>query len=134
VLAYDGAAGKLAEVQTISTLPEYYDGANAAWELGIHRTGKWLYASNAGHNSIALFNVDAEKGTLTFVEEQGTGGKNPRHFGIEPSSKHLAISNVDSNTVLASRIDGGNGRLKPSGIFADLPAPACVRFLPPPEK
>jgi 6-phosphogluconolactonase len=134
VFAYDGANGNLTEVEAISTLPEYYDGPNAAWELGIHRTGKWLYASNAGHNSVALFNVDAEKGTLTFVEEQGTGGKNPRHFGIEPSSKHLAISNVDSNTVLASRIDGGNGRLKPSGIFADLPSPACVRFLPPPER
>jgi 6-phosphogluconolactonase len=70
---------------------------------------------------------------LTFVEEQGTGGKTPRQFGIEPSSKHLAISNRDSDSVLASRIDEGNGRLKPSGIFADLPSPAGIRFLPPLE-
>jgi 6-phosphogluconolactonase len=118
-------------VQTISTLPEYFDGANVAGELHIHRSGKWLYASNVGHNSIVLFTIDAERGTLTFVEEQGTGGKTPRQFGIEPSSKHLAISNRDSDTVLASRIDEGNGRLKPSGIFADLASPAAIRFLPP---
>ena len=60
----------------------------------MHRTGKWLYASNIGHNSVVLFTTDFEKGTLTFVEEQGTGGKKPLHFGIEPSSKHLAISNT----------------------------------------
>ena len=77
------------------------------------------------------FTVDKEKGTLTFVEEQGTGGKMSRFFGMESSSQHLAMSNTDSNTVLASRIDDGNGRLKPSGIFANLMAPASVRFLPP---
>lgn len=129
--SYDDASGVLAEVQTVTTLPEYFDSANTAGELHIHRTGKWLYASNVGHNSVVLFTTDFEKGTLTFVEEQGTGGKKPLHFGIEPSSKHLAISNMDSGTVLASRIDDGNGRLKPSGIFAAVPSPASIRFLPP---
>ncbi len=133
VFAYDASTGSLSDVQTVSTLPEYFDGVNVAGELYIHRSGRWLYASNIGHNSIALFTIDPEKGTLTFVEEQGTGGKTPRQFGIEPSSKHLAISNRDSDTVLASRIDEGNGRLKPSGIFADLPSPAGIRFLPPVE-
>jgi 6-phosphogluconolactonase len=128
-LAYD--AGQLTQVQTISTLPEYFEGINAAGELYLHKSGKWLYASNVGHNSIVLFTVDAEKGTLTFVEEQGTGGKTPRQFGVEPSSQHLAISNRDSGTVLASRIDEGNGRLKPSGIFANVASPAGIRFLPP---
>jgi 6-phosphogluconolactonase len=131
ILAYNPATGALAETQTVSTLPEYFDGPNAAGELHIHRSGKWLYASNVGHNSVVLFTIHPETGALTFVEEQGTGGKTPRQFGIEPSSKHLAISNRGSNTVLASRIDEGNGRLKPSGIFADVPAPAAIRFLPP---
>ena len=80
-----------------------------------------------------LFAIDADKGTLSYVEEQGTGGSTPRHFGIEPSAKHMAICNLLSNTVLASRIDAGNGRLKPSGIFASVTAPACVKFLPPPR-
>jgi 6-phosphogluconolactonase len=131
VFAYDASTGRMTNVQDVSTVPEYFDGPNAGGELHIHRTGKWLYASNVGHNSVVLFTTDFEKGSLTFVEEQGTGGRHPQHFGIEPSSKHLAISNRDSNTVLASRIDEGNGRLKPSGIFADVPSPASIRFLPP---
>ena len=133
VLAFDGTTGALTEFQAVSTVPEYFDGPNDGGELRLHRTGKWLYASNIGHNSVVLFTIDMEKGTLTFVEEQGTGGRHPERFGIEPSSRHLAISNRDSNTVLAARIDEGNGRLKPSGIFADVPSPASIRFLPPPS-
>jgi 6-phosphogluconolactonase len=131
--AYDATSAALREVHSVSTVPEYFGGENIAGELHLHRTGKWLYASNVGHNSVVLFTIDAEKGTLTFVEEQGSGGRTPRQFGIEPSSRHLAISNLDSSTVLASRIDDGNGRLKPSGIFAEVPSPTAIRFLPPAE-
>ena len=131
--AYDSAAGALKELQTVSTLPEYFDGANSGAEVDIHPSGKYLYASNRGHNSVVLFNVEPDKGTLTYVEEQGTGGFKPRHFGIEPSARHLAIANQDSDTVLVARIDAGNGRLKPSGVFAHAPSPVCVKFLPPPE-
>jgi len=130
---YDADAGILHDVQTVSTLPEYFDGPNFPAEIGMHPSGKWVYASNRGHNSVVLFNVDLERGTLTYVEEQGTGGFKPRHFGIEPSAKHLAIGNQDSDTVLVARIDAGNGRLKPSGVFANAPSPACVKFLPPAE-
>ena len=133
VFAYDANAGALMPVQTVSTLPQHFDGANSAAEIDVHPSGKWVYVSNRGHNSVVLFTVDPEKGTLTYVEEQGTGGSKPRHFGIEPSAKHLAIGNQDSDTVLVCRIDAGNGRLKPSGVFASVPAPACVKFLPPPE-
>jgi 6-phosphogluconolactonase len=133
VFAYQASAGGLKEVQTISTLPGYFDGPNTAAEVGVHPSGKFLYASNRGHNSVVLFAIAEESGALTFIEEQGTGGSKPRHFGIEPSAKHLAIANQDSDTVLACRIDAGNGRLKPSGVFATVPAPACVKFLPPAE-
>ncbi|OLC40802.1 MAG: 6-phosphogluconolactonase [Acidobacteria bacterium 13_1_40CM_65_14] len=130
--AYESSAGVLRERQTVSTLPEHFDGANTTAEIDVHPSGKWLYVSNRGHNSVVLFNVDADKGTLAYVEEQGTGGFKPRHFGIEPSAKHLAIGNQDSDTVLVARIDAGNGRLKPSGVFASAPSPVCVKFLPPP--
>jgi 6-phosphogluconolactonase len=133
VFSYDARTGGLTELQTISTLPEYFDGPNTAAEVAMHPSGKYLYVSNRGHNSVVLFSIDADKGTLTYVEEQGTGGKNPRHFGIEPSARHLAIANQDSDTVLASRIDAGNGRLKPSGVFASAPSPVFVRFVPPQE-
>ncbi|MBI4471483.1 MAG: lactonase family protein [Acidobacteria bacterium] len=133
VFAYDPEAGALKELQTVSTLPGYWEGANTTAEVEVHPSGKYLFASNRGHNSVVLYTIDPDKGTLTWVEEQGTGGKTPRHFGIEPSGKYLAIANQNSDTVLAARIDAGNGRLKPSGIFASVPSPACVKFLPPPE-
>ncbi|MCI0388112.1 MAG: lactonase family protein [Acidobacteria bacterium] len=131
VYSYDATTGELTEVQSISTVPEFYDGQNTAIDLQAHHTGKWLYVSNTGHDSIVQFRVDGEKGTLTYVEEQGTGGRHARQFGLQPNSMHMAISLPDTNQVLASRIDEGNGRLKPSGIFAEMPSPAAVRFLPP---
>lgn len=131
VFGYEPQAGVLKEVETVSTLPEYFAGANTGAEIGMNPSGKYLYASNRGHNSVVLFSIDGEKGTLTYVEEQGTGGKTPRHFGIQPSAKHLAIGNQDSDTVLVCRIDADNGRLKPSGVFAEAPSPVCVTFLPP---
>ncbi len=130
--AYDAKTGVLKELQTLRTVPEFYDGPNTGAEIDIHPSGKFLYSSNRGHNSVVLFNIDGPQGTLTYVEEQGTGGKTPRNFGIEPSAKHLAIANQSSDTVLACRIDAGNGRLKPSGVFASCPAPVCVKFVPPP--
>ena len=131
VYAYDSNTGVLKDAQTVTTLPEYFDGANTGAEVGVHPSGRYLYVSNRGHNSVVLFAIDPQRGTLTYIEEQGTGGSTPRHFGIEPSAKHLAIANQDSNTVLVCRIDAGNGRLKPSGVFASVPSPVCVKFLPP---
>jgi 6-phosphogluconolactonase len=131
VFGYAAESGRLTELQTESTLPPYFDGRNSAAEIGMHPSGKWLYVSNRGNETVVLFDIDREKGTITYTEEQGTGGKTPRHFGIQPSAKHLAIGNQDSDTVLVCRLDDGNGRLKPSGVFADAPSPACVVFLPP---
>jgi 6-phosphogluconolactonase len=130
-LSYDATTGATKEIDSVSTVPEYFDGPNAAEDLRVHTTGKYLYASNMGHDSVVLFNIDKDKGTLTFVEEQGTGGRHPREFGVQPSGGHMAISLPETNQVLASRIDETNGRLKPSGIFADVPSPASIRFLPP---
>jgi 6-phosphogluconolactonase len=129
--AYDGKTGALREVQTISTLPPWFDGKNAAAEIAVHPKADYLFVSNRGHNTVVLFTVDPGKGTLTYVEDQDAGGKTPRHFGLDPSAEHLAIANQDSDNVLVCRIDGGTGRLKPSGVFTTVPAPACVKFLPP---
>jgi DNA-binding beta-propeller fold protein YncE len=129
--AHDAATGGLKELQTLSSLPGYYDGQNTAAEIAIVPSGKFLFASNRGNETVVLFAIDADKGTLTWVEEQNTGGKTPRHFGIQPSGKHLAICNQNSDTVLVCRIDAMNGRLKPSGVFAQVPSPSCAVFLPP---
>ena len=131
--AYLPETGALKELQTVSTLPPYYDGPNFPAEIGIKPSGEYLYASNRGHESLVVFGIDRDKGTLKYIEEQNSGGKTPRHFGIEPSGKHLAIANQDSDTLLVCRIDPENGRLKPSGVFAQAPSPVCVKFLPPAE-
>ena len=115
--AYEPKAGTLKELQTISTLPGYYDGPNSAAEVDIHPTGRFLYVSNRGNNTVVLFGVDKDDGTLTYIEEQGTGGKTPRHFGIQPSAKHLVIANQESDTLLVCRIDAGNGRLETIGAL-----------------
>jgi len=112
-------------------LPGYYDGPNLAAEVDVHFTGRFLYVSNRGNDTVVLFAIDPEAGTLTYIEEQGTGGRTPRHFGVQPSAKHLVIANQESDTLLVCRIDAGNGRLKPSGVFAAAPSPACVQFLLP---
>jgi 6-phosphogluconolactonase len=133
VFAYTPETGALKEVQTESTLPPYYDGKNSGAEIDVHPSGKWLYVSNRGNETVVLFNIDKEKGTLTYTEEQNTGGRKPRHFGIQPDAKHLVVANQDTDTLLVCRIDDGNGRLKPSGVFAEAPSPVCAIFVPPPE-
>ena len=129
--AYDAKTGGLKELQALSSLPAWFDGNSSAAELAVHPTDNFLYASNRGHNSVVLFAVDPQKGTLTYVEDQSTGGKTPRHFVIDPSAKHLAVANQDSDSLLVCRIDAGTGRLKPSGVSTSVPTPAVVAFLPP---
>jgi 6-phosphogluconolactonase len=127
--AYDAQSGTLRELQTISTLPPDFDGDNTTAEIAVHPNGKFLYGSNRGHNSIALFEIDADRGTLTFVEAQSTGGKTPRHFELDRDGKHLIIANQNTDTLLVCQVDGDNGRLKPSGALVAAPTPVCVRFL-----
>jgi 6-phosphogluconolactonase len=130
---YDAEAGALRELQTVSSLPRHFDRANTGAEIDVHPSGRFLYVSNRGHNSVVLFRIDAAAGTLSYIEEQGTGGFKPRHFGIDPSGTFLAVGNQDSDTILMARIDPGSGRLKPSGILAAAPSPVCLKFLPPAE-
>jgi 6-phosphogluconolactonase len=132
--AYDAKTSLLKEIQNVSTLPGYYDGPNLAGEVDVHPSGRFLYVSNRGNDTVVLFSIDPGDGTLTYVEEQGTGGRTPRHFGIQPSARHLVIANQNSDTLLVCRIDAGNGRLKPSGVFAAAPSPACAQFLAPAEE
>lgn len=127
---YDAGRGVLQEVQTVSTLPEHFDGANSGAEIDVHPSGKWLYASNRGHDSVALFAIDSTRGTLKYVDAQVTGGSKPRHFGIDPSGRYLLAGNQDSDTILVARVDAGDGRLTPSGVLANAPSPVCVKFLP----
>jgi len=128
--AYDERRGAMAELQTISTLPEKFEGNNSCAEIAVHPTGKFVFGSNRGHNSIAVFAVDKKSGKLTLVEHQSTQGKVPRHFAIDPTGRWLLAENQDSDSVVVFSIDEKSGRLKPTGQKVEVPAPVCSVFVP----
>lgn len=129
VFSNDAASGRLQRSQTISTLPKDFTGRNDDAEIEIHPSGKFLYASNRGNDSIALYAVDPEKGTLALVEITSTGGKEPRSFEIDPTGKVLFAANQKSDNIVVFRIDEKTGRLTPTGKVLNVPSPVCVKFL-----
>lgn len=128
--SYDAAKGVLTELQTISTLPEEVKG-NSTAEVQVHPSGKFVYGSNRGHNSIAGFAVDAKSGKLSAIGHQSTGGKTPRNFAIDPSGKYLLAENQDSDTIVVLAIDDDSGKLSPTGNEIKIAKPVCVKFLTP---
>jgi 6-phosphogluconolactonase len=125
---YDAGGGTLAELQTLSTLPEGFSGDNSGAELATHPSGKFLYASNRGDDSVAIFRVDATKGTLTSAGRVSTQGKTPRGFAIDPSGRFLVAGNQNSGTVVVFRIDQQTGGLTPTGTVLQLGSPVNVVF------
>ena len=126
---YDASKGALTEIQTISTLPDGVKPGYSTAEILVHPSGKFVYGSNRGHHSIAMFAVDADSGRLSFLGTESTQGKTPRNFGIDPSGQFLLAANQDSNNIVVFRIDQKTGRLTPTGHSIEVPTPVCVRFL-----
>src|SRR6267154_4287274 len=116
--------------QQISALPKNFSGRNDAAEIALHPSGKFLYASNRGHDSIAIFSIDPAMGTLTLVAHVPTGGKEPRHFAIDPSGKYLLAENQLSNSIVVFKIDLATGGLTPTGEVVEVPSPVNMAFLP----
>jgi 6-phosphogluconolactonase len=129
VSAYDRAGGSLKELQTISTLPKDFSGTNNSAELEIHPNGRFLYASNRGHDSIAVFAIDPSANTLTLVEHVPTQGKMPRNFAIDPTGAYLLAANQNTNNIVIFRIDQKTGRLTPTGDDIKTPIPVCLIFM-----
>ena len=128
--AYDRARGVLKEFQTISALPKDFSGRSAAAEVAVDPTGRFLYGSNRGHDSIALFTIDPRSGALTLVEQVSTQGKAPRYFTFDPTGRYLLVANQDSNNIVVFRVDQKNGRLAPTGRSIEAPSPVCLVFVP----
>lgn len=128
---YDAAHGELKDLQSVSTLPvgEAVQKGYSTAEIVAHPSGKFIYGSNRGHNSIAVFAVEARTGRLTLVEHQSTRGKTPRHFAIDPTGTWLLAENQDSGTVVVFRIDSATGKLTPTGQALDVPSPVCAVFV-----
>jgi 6-phosphogluconolactonase len=129
--SYDAARGALKEVQTISTLPsgESVQPGYSTAEVVAHPSGKFLYGSNRGHNTIVAFAIDQASGKLTHVENQSTQGKTPRNFAIDPTGRWLLAENQDSGTIVVFGIDAQSGQLEPTDQVLEVPTPVCVRFV-----
>jgi 6-phosphogluconolactonase len=129
VFAYDSNAPDLKELQTISMLPDKFEGFKSGAEIQVHPSGKFVYGSNRGHDSIAVFSVDEKSGKLKFVEHQSTRGKTPRHFAIDPTGKWLLAENQDSDSIVIFRIDQVSGKLSATGEQVEVGAPVCIQFV-----
>ena len=117
-------------IQTVPMLPAGFSERNDAAEIEIHPSGKFLYASNRGQDSIVVYSVDQKFGTLTQVEVVPTSGKEPRHFAIDPTGHFLLAENQLSDTIVEFRIDLATGKLTPTGETIAVPSPVCITFLP----
>jgi 6-phosphogluconolactonase len=126
--SYDAGAGTLRELKTVSTLPEEFHGKNSTAEIAVHPSGKFVYGSNRGHDSIAVFAADGSGG-LKLVQHVATQGKNPRNFAIDPTGKFLLAANQNSDNIVVFGIDGATGKLTPSGVVVESPSPVCITFV-----
>lgn len=117
------------QVQQISALPAGFSGRNDAAEIAIHPNGKFLYTSNRGNESIAVFAIEPKMGTLTLIVNVPTGGKEPRHFAIDPTGHYLLAENQFSNNIVEFRVDPATGKLAATGEVLQVPSPVCVAFL-----
>jgi len=129
VFSYKAKTGSFSSLQTISTLPNDYSGPKEAAEIAVHPSGKFLYASNRGHDSIAVFAINQKKGTLQSLGQVLTGGKTPRHFAIDPTGKYLLVENQESNNIVIFHIDLATGSLTPTGQTVEAPSPVCITFV-----
>lgn len=127
--AYDPQRGALKELQTVSTVSEEFKGKNICAEVQVHPSGKFVYASNRGHNSIAVFAVGPQSGKLVFVERRPSGGKTPRYIGLDPTGQWLLAANQDSDNLVVFRVDAETGRLSPTGQSIKVGSPVCAVFV-----
>ncbi len=127
--AYDASRGTLHKLKTVSTLPKNFLGNNDTAEIKVHPGGKFLFASNRGHDTIAVFSIDSKTGALTLADHFPTQGKTPRNFEIDPTGKLLFVANQDTNNIAVFQIDSNNGRLTLTKQTLQVPSPVCLKFV-----
>ncbi len=132
VLSFDAGAGALHRLQTVRTLPDGFGGAGTCADIHVDPSGRFVYASNRGHDSIVIHRIDQGRGLLGYVGHEPTRGFTPRSFAIDAAGRFLLVANQDSDTIVAFRIDARTGMLEPTGHVANVPTPVCVTFLPAP--
>jgi len=127
---YNGDKGQLAEIQTLSTLPPDFTGTSYTAEVVVHPSGKFLYGSNRGHNSLAVYAIDEKTGKLTSLEFPLVGGKVPRNFNVDPTGKFILVGNQDDDTISVMQVQPA-GTLKLLRNDVPAPMPVCIKFVTP---
>ncbi len=128
--AYDAAHGALSQLKSVSTLPRGFAGESTTAEIEVHPNGRFLYASNRGHDSLAIFEVTPRTGALRSLDQVPTGGRTPRNFALDPSGRWLWAANQGSDNVILFRVDSQTGGLTASGTVLEVGSPVCVEFVP----
>ena len=131
VTAYRWNDGHVEEIEVIGTLPPDAAGRNTTAEIAVAADGRFLYVSNRGHDSIAIFAVAQDSGRLNFVGCGPSGGKRPRFFTLDPAGDFLYAANQESDTIVAFRVDKSSGRLTRTGQEIRVGSPSAVSFVPP---
>jgi len=127
----DPEKGSLHELQTLSTLPKDFTGTSWSADIHVSLDGRFLYCSNRGHDSIAIFTIDPRNGALTTVGHEPTRGMTPRNFAIDPSGEFLLVANQKSDNIVVFRLDQKTGRLNWTGHEVQVPSPVCLKFTAP---
>jgi 6-phosphogluconolactonase len=127
-MRYNASSGTLTTVDSVSTLPTGFSNVSYCADVHVSPSGKFLYGSNRGHNSIAVFAIDARTGKPMPVEHVSTEGKWPRNFVIDPTGRFLLVANQHTDNVVVFRIDPRTGRLKRTDQAANVPVPVCLKF------
>ena len=125
---YNSETGGLSEFQVIGTLPTGFSGSNTTADIHVHPSGKFVYGSNRGHDSITMFSADQDTGGLAPLGHRSTGGRTPRNFSIDPSGRFLLAANQDSDNIVSFHIGQETGLLTPTGQEVSIPMPVCIRF------
>lgn len=130
VFAYDAQAGGMRQTQIISTLPDDFSGQSAPAAVVVAPSGRFVYGSNRGHDSVAGFSVDESSGELSSLGHTSTDGANPRDINIDPSGTFLLAANQNTDTIVTLRVNTSTGALEPTGQIASVPSPTRVLFVP----
>ena len=127
---YDADSGALDEMHTVSTLPEAYTETSHTADVHVHPSGKFVYGSNRGHDSIAIADIDPDSGRLSNVRCESTRGKNPRNFALDPTGAYLFAANMGSDNIFTFCIDQETGNLEATGQETQVPTPVCIKMMP----
>ncbi|GGD46739.1 lactonase family protein [Paenibacillus nasutitermitis] len=124
---YEAKSGPLSMVETVSTLPDGFQGENSCAEIAVSEDGRFLYGSNRGHDSIVVYAINEETGRLTLVEHTDVQGAHPRHFALTPGGRYLIAANRDTNNIATFRVDRESGKLQYTGCSIEVSKPVCVQ-------